>query len=215
MDNFTVKKIKNSETKDFILHKHYAQRMPKITWAFGLFDKDNLVGVCTIGKPSSPFLCSEICGEENGNRVWELSRLIVNDGLPKNVLSWFVSKVLKSLKEEDLIIVAFSDDGVGHKGYIYQATNWLYTGKTKERTDRYMPDNKHPRHYTDEFLHIRKFRTSKHRYVYFTGRSRKIFKNKLKYNILPYPKGDNTNYVLGIKHKDRLINIITGKIFYE
>ena len=33
--NFLVSEIKYEDTKDFILNKHYAQRMPSITFSFG------------------------------------------------------------------------------------------------------------------------------------------------------------------------------------
>ena len=32
-----VRRIEYADTKDWILNKHYAQRMPSITYAFGLF----------------------------------------------------------------------------------------------------------------------------------------------------------------------------------
>ena len=213
--NFLVSEIKYEDTKDFILNKHYAQRMPPITFSFGLFIDGNFEGVCTFGKPVSHYLCVGVCGEQYSNKVYELNRLIVNEGLPKNTLSRFVSKCLKILKEDDLIIVSYADEGKGHQGYIYQATNWIYTGKTKSRTDKYVPGGKHSRHYTDEYNHLRKVRTSKHRYVYFTGKSRSKFKNILKYPISGYPKGINQRYVLGVKLKDKVINKLDNSEFYE
>lgn len=217
MSDYTleVSKIEYEDTKDFILNKHYAQRMPSITFSFGLFINGNLEGVCTFGKPVSHYLCVGVCGESYSKKVFELNRLIVNEGLPKNTLSRFVSKCLKNLKEEDLIIVSYADEGKGHQGYIYQATNWIYTGKTKSRTDKYVPGGKHSRHYNNQYNHLRKVRTSKHRYIYFTGKSRDKFKNILKYPICDYPKGINQRYVLGVKLKDKVINKLDNSEFYE
>ena len=164
-NNFKVKTIQSKDTKDFILNKHYAKRMPSISYAYGLFVNENLEGVLTIGKPASNSLCKGICGEEYSKKVYELNRLVINEGFERNTLSWFVGQVLKSLKQEDLILVSYADSGMNHCGYIYQATNWLYTGATKERTDKYVPLGKHSRHYTDDNKHLRVFRTSKHRYV--------------------------------------------------
>jgi hypothetical protein len=210
-----IKPVTYDDTKIWILKKHYAQRMPHVTWAFGLFDNEEIVGVLTIGKPASPYLCMGVCGEEYKDKVYELNRLCVNDGLPKNTLSFFVGGVLKLLKDRDLILVSFADDNAGHHGYIYQATNWYYTGKNRTRTDKYMPGGKHARHYTEEFAHIRKFRSSKHRYIYFTGKSKKMYLKKLKYPIQPYPKGDNTRYVLGEKIKEKMIDTTKNEVFYE
>lgn len=209
---YKVKRIETKRTHDFILTKHYAQRLPSISYSFGLFVNGKLVGICTIGKPVSHYLCTGVCGDDYSHLVYELNRLIVNEGLPKNTLSYFVSSVLRELKEDRLIIVSYADDGVGHKGYIYQATNFIYTGKTKQRTDKYMPNNKHSRHYTDEYNHLRKVRTSKHRYVYFTD---KTLRKHLKYDVSEYPKGKNSNYVLGERAKTKIINRNTGTEFYE
>jgi hypothetical protein len=154
-----VKPITSKDTYDFILNKHYAQRKPSISFSFGLFVDDILEGILTIGKPASNSLCEGVCGIEYKDKVYELNRLVVNDNLPKNYLSMFVGKVLKMLKSNDIIIVSYADEAMNHIGYIYQATNFIYTGKTKERTDKYTPNGKHSRHYTEEYKHIRKFRS--------------------------------------------------------
>ena len=43
-----------------------------------------------------------------------------------------VSKCLKLLPRP-MIIVSYSDTRQGHNGYIYQATNWIYTGLPKKQ----------------------------------------------------------------------------------
>lgn len=215
MDEFTVKTIDAKLTHDFILNKHYAQRLPSISFAYGLYRCDSLVGILTIGKPASPFLCIGVCGKEHADKVYELNRLIVDEGLPKNTLSYFVSRALKSLKRESLVIVSYADTGMNHNGYIYQATNFLYTGKTKERTDKYAPGGKHSRHYDDRYTHLRKVRTPKHRYIYFTNKKDKSLRSCLKYEILPYPKGENGRYELGERIKTKVLNKQDGTVFWE
>ena len=97
----------------------------------------------------------------------------------------------------NLILVSYADTKMYHNGYIYQATNWLYTGKTKERTDRVNLD-KHARHYNKkiDYSKNRKIRSSKLRYIYFVGSKSKIknWTEKLNYKIEPYPKGQNKRY---------------------
>lgn len=212
-----VKRIDNKETYDFILNKHYAQRLPSISFAFGMFINDKLEGILTIGKPASNSLCEGVCGKEYKQYVYELNRLCVNEGLPKNTLSQFVSKVLRILSQEKIILISYADEGANHHGYIYQATNWIYLGKTKERTDKYTPGGKHSRHYTDEFNYLRKFRSAKYRYMYIPNKKfKKECLKRLKYKIIDeYPKGDNKRYVLGEKIKTKIINKETGEIFYE
>jgi len=193
---FKVSKIENSQCKEWLLYKHYAKRLCSISFAYGLFDGDKLVGICTIGKPASNALCVGICGEQNSANVYELNRLCVNDGLPENSLSYFVSQCLKMLPP--LIIVSYADTSQNHNGYIYQATNWIYTGATKERTDIGSEDGTHSRHYDKNIdkKEFRKFRSSKHRYVYFVGSKtqRKRWWSELNYKEHPYPKGENKRY---------------------
>jgi hypothetical protein len=125
---YKVKSIAKHLCKEWLLHKHYAKRIPSIVYSFGLFD-NNLVGVLTFGMPPSSTLSTSICGEDYKNIVLELNRLVVNDGLDKNSLSYFVSKSISKLPKPK-IIISFSDNNMNHNGYIYQATNFIYTGKT-------------------------------------------------------------------------------------
>jgi len=193
-DKYSVKSIKSEQTYDWLLHKHYAKRIPSISYAFGLYEKEILKGVLTIGKPASPSLCDGICGKEFSKYVYELNRLCVDDNLEKNTLSFFVSGSLKLIKD-NLILVSYADSLWNHNGYIYQATNWIYTGATKERTDIGFEDGSHSRHYDKNIDYsIRKFRSSKHRYVLFIGNLKRHFKKNMKYKIEPYPKGENKKY---------------------
>lgn len=200
--NYKVISIDYQDCKEWFLKKHYAHRIPSISFCFGLYDDENLIGVCSFGSPPSRALCIGVCGTENAHKVYELNRLIVNDGLPKNSLSYFVSNCLKLLPN-DLIIVSYADTSQGHNGYIYQATNWIYTGLSAKRTERYDIENpnKHSKSVTDkkgvdyQSLAVRE-RPQKHRYIYFIGNKYQIknLKNQLKYEIKPYPKGENKRY---------------------
>lgn len=188
--------------------RHYAGRKPQITKAFGWYEEDKLVAVCTFGKPASPQLCYGICGKEFESNVYELNRLVRIEEFDGQ-LSQFVSGCLRLLKSENWIIVSYADSGMSHHGYIYQATNFLYTGCTKQRTDRYI-EGKHSRHADfDNPKGIRQVRTAKHRYVYFCTSDKKLKRqwiNALNYPILPYPKGNNENYELGRVYSQVLID---------
>ena len=137
MTNYIVKSIKSELCKDWLLNKHYAKRLCSISYSFGLFYKNNiLVGVITFGMPPSSTLAKSICGLEYKNYILELNRLVVNDGLPKNCLSYFVSNAIKKLPNNK-IIVSFADANMNHNGYIYQATNFIYTG-TSSNTHKFI-----------------------------------------------------------------------------
>lgn len=188
--------------------KHYAGRKPQVTKAFGWYEDDRLVAVCTFGKPASPQLCDGICGKEFSSSVYELNRLVRVEDFDGQ-LSQFIAGCLRELKKENWIVVSYADSGMTHHGYIYQAANFIYTGCTKQRTDRYV-EGKHSRHADfDNPKGIRQVRTAKHRYVYFCTSDKKLkrqWKEALNYPILPYPKGDNENYELGKVYSQVLID---------
>lgn len=202
--------ISAKEAWDFLKPRHYAGRKPQISKAFGWKINDDIVAVCTFGKPASPTLCSGVCGEKYSKNVYELNRLCRIEELEYQ-LSQFVSACLRKLKTEDWIIVSYSDTGMHHNGYIYQACNFIYTGQTKQRTDKYTPNGKHSRHYKNEEQgKYRVVRTAKNRYIYFATKNRFLKKEwleNLNYPILPYPKAENKNYTLGEYQKPILVCI--------
>lgn len=202
------KEISSQDAAAFLLPRHYSGRKPSISKAFGWYEAEELKAVCTFGKPASAPLCKGVCGEEWYKHVYELNRLCRTEDL-KEPLSKFVGWCLKQLKPYDWIIVSYSDTAMNHHGYIYQACNFIYTGATKPRTDMFVEQGRHPRHYKlEDQKGLRKVRSSKHRYIYFCTSNKKLKKtwaNSLKYPIEPYPKGDNSNYVLGEFLQEKVI----------
>ena len=171
-----------------ILNVHYAHRLPSISYAYGLFDEDEMVGCITFGSPASPSLVKGVCGGQYRKEVIELNRLVLKNNHP-NEASYLASQALKMLPKPR-VVVSYADTAQGHVGTIYQATNFLFTGTTKPRTDIDTGD-KHSRHYegiTD--YSKRKFRSAKHRYIMLLGSKveRKHMQKALRYQILPYPK---------------------------
>lgn len=204
-DNVIIKSIDYDTAVKFLLPLHYSGRIPSISYSFGMYIDKKLSAVLTIGKPASYTLCDTICGKNNSEYIYELNRLCRLDDLDttKYPLSMFVSKCLKYLKKENMIIVSFSDTQMNHNGYIYQACNFLYTGLSKVKNIRY-DGFAHQRHHNkntnDIYSKIRQVIVSKHRYIYYCTNSKTLlnnWKNNLKYKLLPYPKGKNKNYKLG------------------
>lgn len=204
-DKYTVRPIDAFQCKEWLLKKHYAKREPSIEYSFGLFNIDMLLqGILTFGLGGN--INNNSFGEFN---MKELNRLVINDGLDKNVLSFFVMKSI-NLLPKPLALISYADEKQHHHGYIYQATNWIYTGlSSAERT--IVKDGKewHRKTLFDiygtssiDFLKEKGFEilgaTVKHRYLYFNGNKRDVKKMKLilyqKYEILPYPKGNNERY---------------------
>ena len=201
-----IRQITSVTAIRFLLPRHYSGRTPQITIAYGWYDSKELKAVCTFGKPANNYLCEGACGKENSRHVYELNRLCRTEDLVEP-LSKFVAECLRELKKNNWIIVSYADSGMNHCGYIYQATNFIYTGKTKERTDKYTESNKHSRH-PSNIKSKRKVRTAKHRYIYFCTNDKKLKKEwikQLRYKVEPYPKEQNKNYILGEYHQQTVI----------
>jgi hypothetical protein len=210
-DKYTVRSIEPFQCKEWILKKHYAKRIPPIEHSFGLYDKENvLMGVITYGTPVSSNL-REIFN--NDFKVIELNRLCINEESDKNCLSFLVSSSLKLLPKP-LVIISYADTAQNHHGYIYQATNFIYTGLSAKRTDWKIRGLEHlhgasvadmsrgkenradwmREKFGDDFYLAD--RSRKHRYFYFVGNKKAIMAMKilLPYEVQPYPKGDNKRY---------------------
>ena len=193
-----VKQIDYKDVKPYVMNIHYAHRMPNVMYSFGLFDGDKLMGVVTYGMPPSPSLCRGIAGDEYRSKVIELNRLVIHpECKDRNSASMLVGKSLRLLPK-GLIVVSYADyGGQGHVGYVYQATNWKYTGMTKRRTDVYS-ETGHSRHHCGD-LKQRQIRTEKHRYVTVTGNKKLL--EKIRYKFFPYPKGDSQKYFIDESQK--------------
>jgi len=204
--------IKTEETYPWLIEKHYAKRLPQIMFAFGLYVDNQIVGVVTYGIPPSPSLCIGICGQEYSDKVLELNRLCLMDNF-RNQSSFLIANSIKLLPKPT-IVVSYADTEQGHVGYVYQATNFLYTGLSANRVDWTIKGQEHKHSktisdgmnlndmkekYGDDFYYVQ--RSRKHRYIYFYGnkKDKKILLSKLNYETFPYPKGDSKRYDSGGK----------------
>lgn len=218
-----VRRIESKQTHEWLLYKHYAHRLPSISYAFGLFREGILIGVCTFGSALPMQMRRGVCGVEHQFSVFELNRLCIEESQPPNTLSFFVSQCLKQLPP--MIVVSYADMKMNHHGYIYQATNFLYTGISHQQMDWKIKgqENRHTRAILDEFAYsknrpqklkekygdllYKEMRPPKHRYVYFVGdkKQKKIWRKALKYPLQPYPKGKNDRYDAGYKPETTLL----------
>ena len=188
MNNYSVQQIEYKDTKHLILNVHYAKRMPSISFAYGLFEEKDFVGLVSYGSPASPSLCKGILGEQYRDLVIELNRLVLVNN-KRNEASYLVAQSLKLLPKPRCI-VSYADTHQGHAGCIYQASNFLFTGTTKARTDMAGKNGKHSRHHLGDRTN-RVYRSAKHRYVTFIGdkKQKKGYLKLLNYPIIKeYPK---------------------------
>ena len=195
---YIVKPVTRFDATPFIISRHYAKRFPSVSFYFGLFDSDELIGVVCYGSPASPSLTVGICGKQYRDEVIELNRLVLKYNR-KNEASYLVGKSFKLLPKPK-IIVSYADTSQNHVGTVYKATNFIYTGLSDKRTEWAMRNsNLHSKTICDSYsLEHRKNndqfyvinRPRKHRYIYFIGnkKQKKEYMFNLKYKVQNYPK---------------------------
>lgn len=195
---------------NFVKKWHYAHRKPSVKYAFGLYVDNVLAGVITYSTMFAN-ISSSVCGEKYKDNVLELSRLFVFDWCGKNTESWFLSKTFLMLPKDILILLSYADSGKNHTGYIYQATNWIYTGmsngsnefefegslisaRNESFRNKRNGNSSKLKKLSDiekEYPGIKQVKTSpKYRYVYFLGdkRQKRDLLKSLLWDSLPYPK---------------------------
>jgi len=211
MDKFDYSRVTMQEipfklSKAIIIKNHYSHRFPGISELnLGFYVDNKLNTIMSFGQSATPKMANSLPG-----KYWELQRLFSFDWAGKNMESYCIGMAMKHIQKNysDIkVLISFADTEQDHYGTIYQATNWLYCGKT-DKTGGYQyyidGDWEHPRTTIDKFgtrIHSEimkmypdiKFRTimTKHRYIYILVKNKKerkeLLKN-LKYEILPYPK---------------------------
>lgn len=165
-------------------------------------------------KSISPLITSQ-------KQMLELTRLWINDSLGKNTESWVIARSFEYIRKnrpEIKLLISYSDVGAGHKGGIYQATNWIYQGKFGETNKMYSFDGgkswKHDKALFNstglsnhkQLLKVLprpflvKTGSPKHRYIYplCSKIERKQMIESLKYSPKPYPKESG-------EHKDNIV----------
>ncbi len=116
-ENYSIERISYQMAQDAVIANHYLHRKAPCTFAFGMFDSvGQLVGVVIYGVPASSTLLKGICGPDEAQNVYELTRLWVDDSVPKNGESWLIGQTLKQLDRE--IVVSFADSSADHVGYV-------------------------------------------------------------------------------------------------
>lgn len=144
--SFSVRPAERGTYEWLLLDHHYAKRVPSISFAFTLHFGEEVVGVITFGNPASRHLQIGACPSAP-DKVIELNRLCVLDSAPRNTESWFIARALRMLPPR--IVVSYADTVQGHRGFVYRAANFNYSGWTdmERKTPRfdYLVPGKHSR----------------------------------------------------------------------
>lgn len=214
--NLSIREISKEAVRHLVLNYHYSRRAPGIKYSWGLLQGKRTVGCVIYSIPASYTLCRGVCGISYTKQVLELSRLVILTDAD-NAASFLVGGTLRLLPSSVVVSYADCNDNVGHVGYVYQATNWLYTGQgtaepmwVEESTGNVVSYTR--RHIDKKARDLgyawgegassgpgitQRPQVGKHRYVTFTGdrRFKRDARRALRYHVVSsYPKGETTRH---------------------
>jgi hypothetical protein len=113
------------------LNWHYAKRMPDPkSVKIGAWEGGKFIGVVMFTRGVSGTNISKTL-KIKPEEICELSRVALTDH--KNTVTRIISIALVMLKKNFpglRIVISYADENHGHIGAIYQAGNWIYTGKS-------------------------------------------------------------------------------------
>ena len=125
--------LRNASTKAIryaCTNFHYAKCVPSASYAYNVYQDGEWCGVILFGVGATPNIGTPF-GLIQGEIV-ELVRVALNG--KQEHTSECVAAALKRLHKDApqiKMVVSFADADQNHVGTIYQATNWIYLGKTE------------------------------------------------------------------------------------
>lgn len=167
---------------------HYSKCLPagKLV-KVGVWENGKFIGVVLFSRGASPFLLDKY--EIDKQYGCELTRV----ALTKHVSS--VSKImkfalifLKKVCADMQLVISFADPSEGHHGGIYQAGNWIYTGRSNPTIEYYLDGRwQHVRggYYKKSDKTPIRNREGKHRYLMPLDEE---LRRKIQPLAKPYPK---------------------------
>lgn len=128
---FTVAPCTHQAAKFAVMNWHYSRAMPvgKIV-KYGVWENNQFIGAILFARGAAPDLGKPYNLDQT--QICELVRIaLTNHETPVSQLMSHSIQQLKQSNPNLRLIVSFADMEHKHHGGIYQATNWIYAGKTK------------------------------------------------------------------------------------
>lgn len=170
---------------------HYSKCLPSGSLVkIGVWENKQFIGVVLFSRGANLNLCKPY--NLTQMECCELTRIALNKHkIPVSKILSIAIIFFKRLNKGMKLIVSFADVSQGHHGLIYQATNWVYSGKSADAKFGILNGKEiHPRTIST-FNKIKKqklkyiLKPGKHRYLFPLTDDMKILCDKLK---KPYPK---------------------------
>jgi hypothetical protein len=189
MKLFEVKQVNQQAALYAVKNWHYSNILPtgKLV-KLGVFEDTKFIGVVIFSRGASPHLGTAL--ELDQTEICELTRVALDKHkAPVSQILAVCLKMLKQLSPGLRCVVSFADPKEGHKGGIYQATNWIFTGSSNEVTEYFINGRwVHTRgayHHKERTIAPQRTSPGKYRYSFPLD---KVMARKLNKLALDYPR---------------------------
>lgn len=129
--DYLVEGIPFKMASSLVREYHYAQGSANTAiYRHGLFHKEDPMVCLGAAMWMTPTRRAAESVSEDWKRVLTLSRLVVVPDMPTNSASFFLARSIAIIRRDGRFdtLVTYADEGRGHTGAIYRATNWTYVG---------------------------------------------------------------------------------------
>ena len=203
--DYLCSKVSTKDVEEFCRRYHYTGTGGNMSWRYGLWEGATLLGVVAYNLPTRE-TCESVFGPEHFDKVWHMGRLAMAEDAPRNSESRLIAGSLRAIRDEHPNtwgVLTYAASDVGHIGYVYQATNAIYTGTGGD--SHYFTDGRGKRRST--YLVGKRVGASraadlgwtrhaggpKHRYLYVLGNKtqRRERMRLLRLPSLPSPKAES------------------------
>ena len=133
-----------NEAKYACEHFHYSRVCPLVARSYSFFTPSSeFIGCVIFGHGATPNIGKPFGLEQNN--CYELVRVALNGkqghGQTSRIVAAAVRQFIKDIGRDLKMIISYADLDQGHRGIIYQATNWIYAGPTGKYRDGYILTN--------------------------------------------------------------------------
>lgn len=183
-DGWGVNRVRHGLAADLVRRLHYSRGASNTSvLAAGLLSPEQELVGAALWMPPPPGSAGWLARVTGCSvrRTVTLSRMVVEDEVPRNAASYLLSRSIRMLREDGYeVAVTFADAVEGHTGHVYLASNWVPAGTTLTRkrwvdADGVMRSRKSTRNLTADEMRARGWvqptdERRKHRYLYAIDR---------------------------------------------
>lgn len=189
--NLKIDWASHEAAKYACLNWHYSKCLPvgKLVKT-GAWENDKFIGVVIFGRGANKSLGEPYKLDQT--ECCELVRIALTDHkTPVSRIMSIAIKLLKNIHKQLKLVISFADSEQNHHGGIYQATNWIYVGKTNS-ADEYL--------YKGKRWHGRAFRKSLGSHLNYMNKGLEIVQGSQKHRYL-MPLNDEMKTKISILSK--------------